>query len=162
MFKINDGFSLSDAELPNDPYTSYLLWPRLHFNGTYHADVATVNNHPPHYDTGKFVPADQLPNPHTLNYNPHGSDDWSIYGSVTHLCYANGHCLGDDEGDNVIEPALGTPILSMFKFYSLHEQFLCWKEVKRNVTSENLFASLHVLKKKTTTTTTTTKQTNAP
>lgn len=106
----NSNVDNPDAELLDDPYASYMLWPHLHFSGAYRADVSTVNKHPSHYDTIKFRPADQLPNPHTLNFNPKGSDDWSINSTVTHLCYADGLCLGDEKGSNSIEPVLGALI----------------------------------------------------
>ena len=88
---------------------NYMLWPHLHFNGTFRSDVSTVNNNPSHYDTDNFVPADQLQS--SANWNPKGSGEWSVSGSVTHVCYADGHCVGDDEGDKDTEPIMGAPIL---------------------------------------------------
>ena len=99
----------SDDDLPNDPYTSYLLWPHFHFSGTYLADVPTANNFPFHYNTETFVAADVVQN-HT-NFNPRGSGEWSVTGSVTHVCYANGSCVGEDEGDEKREPLLGEKII---------------------------------------------------
>ena len=87
---------------------NYMLWPHLHFNGTFRSDVSTVNNNPSHYDTDNFVPADQLQS--SANWNPKGSGEWSVSGSVTRVCYANGHCVGDD-GDKDTEPIMGEPIL---------------------------------------------------
>ncbi|XP_078360554.1 uncharacterized protein LOC144644874 [Oculina patagonica] len=99
---------VSDFSLPNDPYMTYLLWPHFHFNGTFLADVPTVNNYPDNYNTDKFVPADQYQG--LDNWNPQGSGEWSVSGSVTHVCYADGHCVGDDE-DKRSEPIIGAQIL---------------------------------------------------
>ncbi len=96
-------------DLPNDPYMNYLLWPHFHFNGTFFADVPTVNNYPHNYDTDQFVPADQFRG--LNNWNPKGSGEWSVSGSVTHVCYADGHCVGDDEKEKNTEPIIGAPIL---------------------------------------------------
>ena len=104
--------SFLDVDLPDDPYMSYLSWPHFHFNGTFRADVPTVNNLPYNYDTDKFVPADQLADD-LENWNPKGSGEWSISGSVTHVCYADGHCVGDD-GDKDTEPIVGEPILGTY------------------------------------------------
>ncbi|XP_078360553.1 uncharacterized protein LOC144644871 isoform X2 [Oculina patagonica] len=103
------GLPDKDADLPDDPYMNYMLWPHLHFNGTFRSDVSTVNNYPSHYDTDNFVSADQLQGPG--GWNPKGSGEWSVGGSVTHVCYANGHCVGDDEGDKDTEPIMGAPVL---------------------------------------------------
>ena len=100
--------SFSDNGLPNDPYMNYMLWPRLHFSGTFRADVSTVNNLPSNFDTENFVPADQLQS--YGNWNPKGSGEWSVNGSVTRVCYADGHCVGDDEGDKDTEPIMGAPV----------------------------------------------------
>ena len=97
-----------DADLPNDPYMNYLLWPHFHFSGTFRSDVSTVNNIPSNYDTENFVAADLLPGPH--NWNPKGSGEWSVTGCVTHVCYANGHCVGEDEGDKDVEPLMGAHV----------------------------------------------------
>ncbi|KAJ7393674.1 positive regulation of synapse structural plasticity [Desmophyllum pertusum] len=102
-----------DADIPDDPYMNYLQWPHFHFSGTFISDTSTVNNDPFNYDTEKFVQADQLPNEVKGNpsYNPRGSGEWSVNGSVTHVCYANGHCVGDDEGNKDTEPLMAAPIL---------------------------------------------------
>ncbi|KAL9985892.1 hypothetical protein ACROYT_G008344 [Oculina patagonica] len=98
-----------DDNLPDDPYMNYMLWPHLHFSGTFRADVPTVNNDPSHYNTDKFVSADQLQS--SGNWNPKGTGEWSVSGSVTHVCYADGHCVGDDKRDKDTEPIMGAPIL---------------------------------------------------
>lgn len=98
----------ADDALPNDPFMNYLLWPHFHFSGTFRSDVSTVNNHPSHYNTENFVAADLLQGPG--NWNPKGSGEWSVTGSVTHVCYSNGHCVGEDEGDKDSEPLMGAMI----------------------------------------------------
>ena len=93
---------------------NYLSWPRFHFSGTYRADVSTINNSPLNYNTTSFIAAQLLQTP--SNWNPRGSAEWSVNGSVTQVCYADGHCVGDDEGDEEekdnkeAEPLLGTTI----------------------------------------------------
>lgn len=87
---------------------NYLLWPHFHFSGTFRSDVSTVNNDPSRYDTENFVAADLLQGPG--NWNPKGSGEWSVTGSVSHVCYANGHCVGEDEGDKESEPLMGAKI----------------------------------------------------
>ena len=89
---------------------NYMSWPHLHFSGNFYADVPTVNNYPHNYDTDNFVPADQFEG--IDNWNPKGSGEWSVNGSVTRVCYADGHCLGDD-GDKRTDPVIGAPILGM-------------------------------------------------
>ena len=95
---------LVDDVSPKDPFTSYLLWPHFHFSGTFRSDVSTVNNNPLNFDTDKFTAADLIQGPRNLN--PMGSGEWSVTGSVTHVCYANGHCVGEDEGDKSSEPLM--------------------------------------------------------
>ena len=87
------------------------MWPHLHFNGTFRADVSTVNNDPSRYDTDNFVPADQLQS--GRNWNPKGSFEWSASGSVTHVCYANGTCVGD-EVEKHIESIMGAQFLGAY------------------------------------------------
>lgn len=101
----------NDDVLPNDPYMSYLLWPHFHFSGTFRADTSTVNNFPYNFNTETFVAADQLQNHSSNSWNPRGSGEWSITGSVTHVCYANGSCVGEDEGDQKSEPLLREEII---------------------------------------------------
>ena len=100
-----------DGDLPNDPYMSYLLWPHFHFSGTYRTDASTVNNRGFRYDTEHFVPEDLLQT--GANYNPKGSNEWSVTGFVTNVCYANGTCVGEDEKDKGAEPLVGSPIQGM-------------------------------------------------
>ena len=91
---------------------NYLLWPHLHFSGTFRADVPTVNNYPSNYDNDNFVQGDQLKS--TGNWNPKGSGEWSVSGSVTHVCYADGHCVGGDEGNMDTEPIVGASVLGKY------------------------------------------------
>ena len=94
---------------------SYLSWPRFHFSGTYRADVSTVNNDPLNYNTTSFIAANWMKEPYG-NWNPRGSAEWSVNGLVTQVCYANGTCVGGDEGDEEekdikeAEPLLGATI----------------------------------------------------
>lgn len=98
---------------------SYLLWPHFHFSGTFRADISTVNNFPYNYDTETFVAANLLQN-HSRSWNPRGSGEWSVTGSVTHVCYANGHCVGEDEGDQKSEPLLGEKIIGTDSLHDFH------------------------------------------
>lgn len=119
-------------ELLNDPYTSYLLWPHLHFSGTFRADPSTVNNLPSYVDTTKFVPSDQFPNSNPFNWNPTGTGEWRVNGSVTRLCYADGTCRGHED------PAFGAAILGKLIVYCLHvRQFKQCEGVKRNIKLAN-------------------------
>ena len=111
--------SILDEDLPNDPYMNYLKWPRIHFSGTFRADTSTINNWPDNYDTKKFTQADELPNKEQSNWNPGGTNEWSVDGFVTRVCYADGTCVGHDEyeanKDTVkkAEPLMAAPILGM-------------------------------------------------
>ena len=100
---------LVDDASPKDPFTSYLLWPHFHFSGTFRSDVSTVNNNPLNFDTEKFTAADLVRGPG--NWNPMGSGEWSVTGSVTHVCYSNGQCVGEDEADKSSEPLMGALIM---------------------------------------------------
>ena len=109
---------LLEENLPDDSYMSYLLWPHFHFSGTYRADVSTINNNPSNYNTASFIAAELLQNPG--NWNPKGSAEWSVIGSVTQVCYADGQCVGDDddrdeehgedEDNKQAEPLLGATV----------------------------------------------------
>jgi len=110
---------VSDDDLPNDPYTSYLLWPHFHFSGTFRADVSTVNNFPYNFNTETFVAADWLQN-HSSGWNPRGSGEWSVTGTVTHVCYANGSCVGEDEGKKKSEPLLREKIIGTGSLHASH------------------------------------------
>ena len=91
---------------------NYLSWPHLHFSGTYRADVSTVNNFPFLYDPENTVPADYLKSANPKdNWNPKGSGEWSVNGLVTHVCYADGHCVGEDEGEKDAEPIIGAEVM---------------------------------------------------
>ncbi|CAH3157228.1 unnamed protein product [Porites evermanni] len=100
---------LLDNAVSEDPFTSYLLWPHLHFSGTFRADVSTVNNNPLNFDTDRFTAADLIRD--LENWNPKGSGEWSVTGSVTQVCYADGHCVEEDEGHKSSEPLIGAWIV---------------------------------------------------
>lgn len=102
-------FFFSDDDLPNDPYMNYLLFPHFHFTGTFRADGYTGNNKNSNYDNKNFDQFDILET--RSNWNPKGSGEWTVSGSVTRACYANGHCVGNDGEDNANEPILAAPIL---------------------------------------------------
>ncbi|MGH3168544.1 MAG: hypothetical protein ACRDN0_22015, partial [Trebonia sp.] len=62
---------------------SYLNPLRLHFSGSFQADVSTVNNDPKHFDNATFKPEYQeRQDGHHLNgwWNPRGSADWRLRG----------------------------------------------------------------------------------
>ena len=90
---------------------NYLLLPHLHFSGTFRSDVSTVNNIPENYNTERFVPLNLLRSSH--NWNPEGTGEWSINGSVTQVCYVNGTCIDDEDGEEKakVEPLFGASVL---------------------------------------------------
>lgn len=88
---------------------NYLLWPHLHFSGTFQSDVSTVNNIPENYDTEEFVSLNLQRSSH--NWNPEGTGEWSVNGAVTQVCYANGTCIDDEDGDKKAEPLFGASVL---------------------------------------------------
>jgi hypothetical protein len=62
---------------------SYLDAPRLHFAGSFQADVSTVNNDPEHFDDGRFIASYQgLQTAENLDgwWNPTGSGAWRLSG----------------------------------------------------------------------------------
>ena len=98
---------LLDDDLPNDPYMNYLLWPHFHFSGRFRADVSTVNNIPTNFDTENVLKRERS----TRNWNPDGTNEWSVTGSVTGLCYADGTCVEKKKN----EQFLGAPIQGMYE-----------------------------------------------
>ena len=98
---------LLDYDLPNDPYMNYLLWPHFHFSGSFRADVSTVNNIPTNFDTENVLKRERS----TRNWNPDGTNEWSVTGSVTGLCYADGTCLEKKKN----EQFLAAPIQGMYE-----------------------------------------------
>jgi hypothetical protein len=78
---------------------SYLLGPRLHFAGSFTADVSTVNNVPQHF---------QNPNqPPGAGWNPRGTGSWSINScKVTSAVFADGTVARTAADDPVVGAAL--------------------------------------------------------
>ena len=93
--------------LPNDRYMNYLLWPNFHFSGRFRADVSTVNNIPTNFDTENVLKRERS----RRNWNPDGTNEWSVTGSVTGLCYADGTCVEKKEN----EQFLGAHIQGRYK-----------------------------------------------
>ena len=91
-----------EDDLPNDPFMNYLLWPHFHFSGRFRADVSTVNNIPTNFDTENVLKRERS----RRNWNPDGTNEWSVTGFVTGLCYANGTCVEKKKN----EQFLGAPI----------------------------------------------------
>ena len=98
------GLDLFSGKQPNDPYTSYLLCPRLTFNGTFMADVSTINNNPSNYDTANVIQP-------ILSWNPQGTGEWKVNAVVTRVCYANTTCVVDSKG--ALEPMVGANFQGM-------------------------------------------------
>jgi hypothetical protein len=73
---------------------SYLNPLRLHFSGSFEADVSTVNNDPTHFDNDTFLPSYQeRPTETEPNgwWNPRGSADWRLRGcAVTSAFLSDG------------------------------------------------------------------------
>lgn len=90
---------------------NYLSFPHLHFSGTFRSDVSTVNNIPENYNTERFVSLNLQRSRH--NWNPEGTGEWSINGSVTQVCYVNGICIDDEDGEEKAkdEPLVGASVL---------------------------------------------------
>ena len=61
---------------------SYLDPVRLHFAGSFRADVSTVNNVAAHFDNEHFKKEDQLPGPNSTNglWQPQGTGAWRLVG----------------------------------------------------------------------------------
>ena len=96
-----------DDDLPNDPYMNYILWPHFHFSGRFRADVSTVNNIPTNFDTENVLKKERS----RRNWNPDGTNEWSVTGSVTGICYADGTCVEKKEN----EQFLGTHIQGRYE-----------------------------------------------
>lgn len=80
---------------------SYLSPLRLHFAGTFQANVSTVNNDPAHFDNAAFQPSYQLmqgPNMDPPNgwFNPQGDGTWRLRGcTVTSAWLPSGQVTSD-------------------------------------------------------------------
>lgn len=87
---------------------SYLNPLRLHFSGSFQADVSTVNNDPAHFDNATFKPEYQQRatpgHPHGW-WNPRGSGDWRLRG-----CSVNAAFLGDGTPVSADDQALGAVV----------------------------------------------------
>ena len=86
---------------------NYLLWPHFHFSGRFRADVSTVNNIPTNFDTENVLKRERS----RRNWNPDGTNEWSVTGSVTGLCYADGTCVEEKKNEQL----LGAPIEGTFE-----------------------------------------------
>ena len=74
---------------------SYLIRPRLHFAGTFTADVSTENNYVSHFKN----PND----PNDPGWNPSGTGSWSIVGcKVTSAAFADGTVARSPADDPVV------------------------------------------------------------
>ena len=91
---------------------NYLLWPHLHFSGTYIADVSTINNNPENYNTEKVMPTNL--DESSRNWNPKGTGEWSVNGVVTQVCYPNGTCIDSDDEKSQDEPLVGALVFGMY------------------------------------------------
>ena len=77
---------------------NYLLWPHFHFSGRFRADVSTVNNIPTNFDTENVLKRKRS----RRNWNPDGTNEWSVTGSVTGLCYADGTCVEKKKNEQLL------------------------------------------------------------
>jgi hypothetical protein len=85
---------------------TYLSFPRLHFSGTFQADVSTVNNDPYHFNTDEFDP-----DWHKTGYagrngwwNPQGSGAWRLRDcTVRSVVYSDGTYCDDPWVDRIVE-----------------------------------------------------------
>jgi hypothetical protein len=87
---------------------SYLNAVRLHFAGTFRADVSTVNNYAPHFDDETFTSEEQLPGNDRGWWQPAGTGAWRIEDCrVTRVCYLD----GTDASDPAVEAAVGMKVM---------------------------------------------------
>ena len=78
---------------------SYLSRPRIHFSGSFRADVSTVNNAPENYRDGANVTGN-------LSWNPLGSGEFRLFDTnVTSVVYINGT-------QSTSDPIVGLPIFN--------------------------------------------------
>lgn len=88
----------------NEDHLTYLYYPHFHFSGRFRADTATLNNFPNFFDPENFTQSDTQPN--FDNWNPLGSGEWTVEAEVTHVCYSDLRCVGDQQE----EPLCGVGI----------------------------------------------------
>ena len=103
---------------------NYLLWPHFHFSGRFRADVSTVNNIPTNFDTENVLKRERS----RRNWNPDGTNEWSVTGSVTGLCYADGTCVEKKKN----EQFLGAPIQGRYEFKPEYGDIRYWTGVLRD------------------------------
>ena len=78
---------------------SYLSCPRIHFSGSFQADVSTVNNNPQNYRDGVNLTGN-------LSWNPLGTGEFRLFDTnVTSVVYINGTTSNSD-------PIVGLPIFN--------------------------------------------------
>jgi hypothetical protein len=81
---------------------SYLIGPRLHFAGTFTADVSTVNNFTTHFED-----PNKPPEP---GWNPSGTGSWAITGcTITRAVFNDGTVARSSAED----PVVGVPIVQL-------------------------------------------------
>src|SRR5690348_7005379 len=79
---------------------SYLSGPRLHFAGTFTADVSTVNNDARHFKNPTVPPGQ--------GWNSGGSGSWSIDGcKITSAVFADGTVARTPTDDPIVGAVLG-------------------------------------------------------
>lgn len=82
-----------------DDKLTYMHYPHFHFAGRFRADTATLNNFPNFFDIRNFTQDDTLRSPD--NWNPLGSGEWTVEAEVTHVCYCDYRCVGNQEEDSL-------------------------------------------------------------
>jgi len=80
-------------------HLTYLHYPHFHFSGRFRADTATLNNFPNYFDPENFTQSDTQPN--VDNWNPLGSGEWTVEAEVTHVCYSDLRCVGDQQEEKL-------------------------------------------------------------
>jgi len=74
---------------------SYLSRPRIHFSGSFQADVSTVNNDPANFRDGANLTGN-------LAWNPLGTGEFRLFDTnVTSVVYINGTMSG---GFSLVDP----------------------------------------------------------
>jgi hypothetical protein len=84
---------------------SYLHPVRLHFSGSFRADVSTVNNDTTHFDNTNFDPKFQTPGPGATNgwWQPAGTGAWRLLDcSVKRACRDDGTAAATPAEDGAV------------------------------------------------------------
>ena len=87
---------------------SYLGYPRIHFAGSFQADVSTVNNDPTHFDSAAFLPRYQEWGRGESDgwWNPRGTGAWRLRGcEVSSVLSAEGVTAVDAAATATLEAA---------------------------------------------------------